>query len=292
MEPTKEIVPTHVLAQYLQSRSATRPMVQEAGPAFAAVTYRTDELHRHDYFEIYILDQGSGICVCDGETFKLNAGQVFVVPPGTMHFWENSISMDGFIARIPLIEGHSLLTSNDIKPEKFQLSGKVQPYLLSLLGWIVEEDPADDSRRTPISRLKWRLLFESLSSEAQKTIRNVASKTPTDISAAFMAFLERKFHLRWGVQDYAKALKISRSSLLRATQATYDCSPAELIQQRTLKEAQRLLTTTDHTCADISETLGYLSQAQFTRAFSGHFQEAPTVYRRKRQAAQGATTLS
>lgn len=292
MDQTNKIVPTHALAQYLQSRSATRPMVQEAAPAFAAVTYRTDELHRHDYFEIYILDQGSGICVCDGESFQLNAAQVFVVPPGTMHFWENSTSLDGFIARIPLIEGHSLLRGSDIRPETFQLTAEVHPHILSLLGWIVAEDPADDTRRSPISRLRWRLLFESLSSEAQKTSGDDATTTSTDISSAFMSILERKFHLRWGVQDYAKALKISRSSLLRATQATYERSPADLIQQRTLKEAERLLATTDYTCADISETLGYLSQAQFTRAFSGYFKEAPTVYRRKRQAAHDAIQLS
>jgi AraC-like DNA-binding protein len=51
-----------------------------------------------------------------------------------------------------------------------------------------------------------------------------------------------------------------------------------------LKEAERLLLTTDYTCADISETLGYLSQAQFTRSFSNHFDEAPTSFRRSRLA--------
>ncbi|MEO0486112.1 MAG: AraC family transcriptional regulator [Pseudomonadota bacterium] len=272
----------HALTHYLQSRSATRPMAQEVRSAFDVVTYRTDQLHRHDYFELFLLDEGRGCCVADSVEYRVLPHTVFVIPPGTMHYWKDSDALDGFIARIPLIEGHALLTGTDIRPEAFRVDVDVHPHLLALLRWIVLDDPKDDTRRTPLSRLRWRLLFEALSAEAQKSLRIPEISSPTDISAAFMTMLERKYHLRWGVQDYAKALKVSRSSLLRATQATYGCSPADLIQQRTLKEAERLLATTTQTCAEISETLGYLSQAQFTRAFSGHFKEAPTVYRRKR----------
>lgn len=283
MAPRARNVPMHTLAQYLQSRSATRPMAQEAGPAFNAVTYRTDELHRHDYFELYVLNRGSGRCIADSTHFDVEPQSVFVVPPGTMHYWDDSESMDGYIVRLPLIEGHALLTGTDIRPEIFRINEKVHPHLLALLAWIVADDPTDDSRRSPISRMRWRLFFECLSAEAQLAPSLPTVHTPKDISTAFMSILERKFHLRWGVQDYANALKVSRSSLLRATQSTYGCSPVELIQQRTFKEAERLLTTTNDSCADISESLGYISQAQFTRAFSSHFHEAPTVYRRNRR---------
>lgn len=287
MEILDNTVPMHALTHYLQSRSATRPMAQEARSAFDVVTYRTDQLHRHDYFELYFIDKGHGCCVADSVEYHVHPKSVFVIPPGTMHYWENSDALDGFIARIPLIEGHSLLTGTDISPETFQVDADMHPHLLALFRWIVLDDPKDDTRRTPISRTRWRLLFEGLSGEAQKKLRLPEASSPKDVSAAFMSVLERKYHLRWGVQDYAKALKVSRSSLLRATQANYGCSPAELIQQRTLKEAERLLTTTNQTCAEISESLGFLSQAQFTRAFSGHFNEAPTVYRRKRQVEAG-----
>lgn len=289
MEVPRDVVPMHALTQYLQSRSATRPMAQEIRSAFDAVTYRTDQLHRHDYFELYYVDKGRGCCVADTERYHVYPQSVFVIPPGTMHYWEKSDELDGFIARIPLIEGHALLTGTDIRPEVFEVDADVHPHLLALLTWIVSDDPKDDTRRTPLSRMRWRLLFEGLSGEAQKSLSLPEASSPKDISAAFMSVLERKYHLRWGVQDYAKALKVSRSSLLRATQSTYGCSPAELIQQRTLKEAERLLTTTNQTCAEISESLGYLSQAQFTRAFSGHFNEAPTVYRRRRQVAVEAS---
>ncbi|WP_136443873.1 helix-turn-helix domain-containing protein [Pacificoceanicola onchidii] len=290
METVENVAPMHALRQYLQSRSATRPMAQELRSAFGSVTYRTDQLHRHDYFEIYVLEKGQGLCVADAVYYQVKPQSVFIVPPGTMHFWENSDGMDGFIARIPLIEGHALLTRTEICPEVFQVDPGVHPHLLSLLRWIVADDPTDDTRRTPMSRMRWKLLFECLSGEAQKSLQNPDSSSQKDVSAAFMSTLERKYHLRWGVQDYAKALKVSRSSLLRATQAAYGCSPAELIQQRTLKEAERLLTTTDQTCAEISEALGYLSQAQFTRAFSGHFHEAPTVYRRNRMEDAGTAS--
>lgn len=284
MDQTNEMIPLHALAHYLQSRAASRPMAQDARSAFAAVAYRTDKLHRHDYFEVYVVDQGSGVCIADSERFFLKPLSIFVIPPGTVHYWENSTCMDGFIARVPLIEGHALLTSPDIRPDLFEVLSDVHRHILALFDWIVADDPKDECRRNPISRLRWRLMFECLSTQAHFVRQNGTERSPSDVSSAFMSLLERKFHLRWGVQDYAKTLKTSRSSLLRATQASYGCSPAELILKRTLKEAERLLLTTDYTCADISETLGYLSQAQFTRSFSNHFDEAPTSFRRSRLA--------
>jgi AraC-like DNA-binding protein len=107
-----------------------------------------------------------------------------------------------------------------------------------------------------------------------------------DLCASFLALLDRKYCLRWSVQDYVNALQVSRSKLLRCTQSQLQCTPVDLIRRRTLREAERLLVTTTRTCSDISDTLGFLSQAQFTHAFSTKFGLSPSRYRAKFDAEQ------
>ena len=196
MQSANSTVPLHKLASHNQSRSATRPMVQELRVAFQTVAYQTDELHRHDYFEVYVFNKGTGACVADDVTFQVSSRTVFVLPPGTMHYWKHSENIQGFIIRIPLIEGHMLFGNTMNCPESFPVQVQTLPHLVSLLTWMASDSPSQVSRRTPLSRQRWRLLFECLSDEAEKCSESFSVSGPSDVCASFRALLERKFHLR------------------------------------------------------------------------------------------------
>jgi mannose-6-phosphate isomerase-like protein (cupin superfamily) len=46
--------------------------------------------HRHPYGEVFVLREGEGTFVVDGETVVAQGGQVVVVPPGATHAFRNS----------------------------------------------------------------------------------------------------------------------------------------------------------------------------------------------------------
>jgi mannose-6-phosphate isomerase-like protein (cupin superfamily) len=51
---------------------------------------RSVDAHRHPYGEVFVIHDGEGTFVVDGETVTAHGGQVVVVPPGAVHAFRNS----------------------------------------------------------------------------------------------------------------------------------------------------------------------------------------------------------
>ncbi|HEY0212897.1 MAG TPA: AraC family transcriptional regulator [Paenirhodobacter sp.] len=98
--------------------------------------------------------------------------------------------------------------------------------------------------------------------------------------ARYSAMLERDFRDGLGVADYAQELGVTPTHLTRVCRATCGRAALDLLQDRRLYEARRLLTETDAPVKDISETLGFTSAAYFTRAFHARTGKTPSDFRK------------
>jgi mannose-6-phosphate isomerase-like protein (cupin superfamily) len=48
------------------------------------------DLHRHDYDEVIVVQEGRAICVAGNERREVKAGDIVVIPAGTPHKFTNS----------------------------------------------------------------------------------------------------------------------------------------------------------------------------------------------------------
>jgi AraC family transcriptional activator of pyochelin receptor len=87
------------------------------------------------------------------------------------------------------------------------------------------------------------------------------------------------------IDDIAKSIGINRDKLTRGFRELYQCSVAEALSERRLRQARQMLAASDLPVASIGYRCGYLNNAAFTRAFSRRFGMAPTVMRRVGVAA-------
>ena len=64
--------------------------------AVRAFTYTDYEIapHDHDFYEMNIILGGTGIHSIEGETFPVARGDVFVIPPMTVHAYRNTDRLD------------------------------------------------------------------------------------------------------------------------------------------------------------------------------------------------------
>jgi AraC-like DNA-binding protein len=83
----------------------------------------------------------------------------------------------------------------------------------------------------------------------------------------------------WTVSKLAAAVNQSRSNLSRRFVGLVGESPMRYLTNWRMQLAAELLSTTDRRVAQIAETLGYDSEAAFSRAFRREFALAPTEYR-------------
>jgi AraC-like DNA-binding protein len=82
-----------------------------------------------------------------------------------------------------------------------------------------------------------------------------------------------------GVDDLARAARLSRAHFSREFRAAFGESPHQYLLTRRLERAAALLRTTDRSVAEICFSVGLSSVGSFTTSFGRMFGRSPTAYR-------------
>lgn len=98
--------------------------------------------------------------------------------------------------------------------------------------------------------------------------------------ARFCALVEENFDTGLILQSYADQLGITTSYLRSACMKVIGSPPAQMIQERRLIEARRLLLYTPVTIAEAAYYLGFCDPAYFSRVFRYRFGQSPRELRK------------
>ena len=124
-----------------------------------------------------------------------------------------------------------------------------------------------------ITRLgKQQFLSPSVDSKEEDLIRN------------FNLLLEKHFKEYHQVQDYANLLFKSPKTLSNIFSKYSDRSPLQLIKDRIILEAKRLLMYTELSSKEIAFELGFDDPASFSRFFKNAVKESPSAFKKKQAA--------
>lgn len=132
------------------------------------------------------------------------------------------------------------------------------------------------------------ILIELMRLVAIQSHHRQVSPTPhTRTVARFRALVEEHFRASLTLQAYADELQISPKRLRIACTKVTGSAPAQLIQERRLIEARRLLLYTTNTITEVAYHLGFCDPAYFSRAFRSRFGKSPREMRRHDFAESG-----
>ncbi len=109
----------------------------------------------------------------------------------------------------------------------------------------------------------------------------VASSQADDVGLfqSFARLLEAEFAEHHDATWYADQLAISATQLASVLRALTGRTTKNLISDRVMAEAERLLRHTNLTVQQIADRLGYGDPLYFSRAFRQHVGEPPSAYR-------------
>ena len=129
--------------------------------------------------------------------------------------------------------------------------------------------------------------FAALRAGNLVAVEGQPSLTESDIAriAAARRIVDTRWQEKLTIDDIAKSCGINRDKLTRGFRELYQCSIAEALSERRLRQARQMLAASDLPVASIGYRCGYLNNASFTRAFSRRFGMAPTAMRRVGVAA-------
>jgi AraC family transcriptional activator of pobA len=97
----------------------------------------------------------------------------------------------------------------------------------------------------------------------------------------FANLLERDFAAHHDAAHYAEALGVPPAALSRALGEVTGRSTKELVTDRVMLEAKRLLRFTDLSVGEVAHRAGFADNLYFSRAFKRHSGEAPVAYRER-----------
>ncbi|MFJ3763437.1 helix-turn-helix domain-containing protein [Streptomyces sp. NPDC090082] len=243
---------------------------------------RADYPHRHTFYEIVHVVEGTGTHVLDTERHPVRPPQLGVILPGQVHRWEGVRGLEGSLV---------LFT-----PE-FLMGGAADEELLRRLGdrpW-VDLDPAAHERT---SRLMEELAEEYRSGDdgfagvlrsllhvllvraARMPGARTASAPPRGLAEEFLALAGRAAAEGLSVRECAGRLGVSAGHLNEAVRGATGRTPAALLRESRAREAQRLLVSTRLSVRQVAARVGFDDPAYFCRFFRREVGRSPGDFRK------------
>ena len=251
--------------------------------------------HRHDYHELLWLRDGRGEHLLDGRPLAVTPRSLTLIGRGQVHVFREAHDVVGAAVRFGdaallggaaqratpgwMLAGRGGLTVAVPESEVERLDG-----LVAALEAETVRPP--DARSAELERhlLSVLLLWTERWHEATHTERRDADDAEVHLHERFAERLEADYARHHDAGHYADALGVPAAALSRALTHVTGRSTKELVTDRVMLEAARLLRFTDLTVQEVGRRAGFRDPLYFSRAFKRHAGEAPSDFR---DAARG-----
>jgi AraC-like DNA-binding protein len=154
---------------------------------------------------------------------------------------------------------------------------------------IKREDHSSVIDRDDVLRAYVRILLIEAKRLYRPTKTTYTAESGVLITKKFLLLIEAHFHAKTLVTEYAKLLGITANHLNETVKRTTGKTAGELIRNRLLLEAKRLLIHSELTISEIADRLNFEDLSYFGRFFKKHTYCSPRDFRRKSmKSAKGA----
>jgi AraC family transcriptional regulator, transcriptional activator of pobA len=241
------------------------------------------EPHRHAYHELIWIRDGRGHHLIDGEPVEFGPHTLTLIAKGQIHQFARADDVSGIVVRFDddwlsgsrrwLFSGQacSALHVPDGDADRFEA-------LLDLLGEEIERPAGPESAELRSHLLSAALLWAQRWREAELE-GGGATGADVQLHRQFREALERDFTKSHEAGHYAAELGVTTGTLSRTLTKLTGRTTKQLILDRVLLEAARLLRFSDLSIKEIAARLGFSDQFAFSKAFKRQRGEAPLDFR-------------
>ncbi len=253
--------------------------------------------HRHTgMFQIVFVREGGATVRLDERTAELKAPAAVTVPSGVVHsfvFEPETLGHVVTVSQVLLVDARYRRSRKLLDPlyrAPLTLDFSDAPDQRDIVARTLEQMHAEflwpQLGRSSMFEWQLRILLMTLRRQLERI--SAPQSEPGSRSETFARLrelIEDQYRQHWSIADYAEALGISRVQLNRLARSFADKSVLDLIQDRLLLEAQRHLTYTSASAAEIAYELGFQDPAYFSRVFKRRTGATPGEFRRSSRAA-------
>ncbi|WEA01340.1 AraC family transcriptional regulator [Mucilaginibacter sp. SJ] len=248
--------------------------------------------HRHSFYHLVLFTDGGGSHTIDFESFEVKPGQIYFMTPGQVHSWDFEGFTDGyiinfsssfiqsFLLRSGYFDNFYFLNGNP-KDEVIDLPADQLQVIISLFEKIlaeVEKPAALGSDMVKLLMLQIFILINRCGGKSDNFGKQGYNQT---LIRNFQKLIEQHYiHVKLP-KDYAELLYITPNHLNAVCKDVLGLSAGEVIRNRTLLEAKRLLTNPRLNISEIAFNLNFSDNSYFTKFFKKIEGITPEEFRKK-----------
>tara|TARA_R110000868_G_scaffold94345_4_gene260366 strand:- start:4136 stop:4999 length:864 start_codon:yes stop_codon:yes gene_type:complete len=251
-----------------------------------------EEPHRHDFYLLVFFTAGSGSHEVDFDKFQVQAGSVFVLQPGQMHHWDLSEDVDGFVVFYSKEMYNLYFGQKDIDSFSFYYSVNtkseivltdeetiaLQPLFKMMLAESVENKIFKQDKILNLLDIIHIELARKYNETVVPEVHAYNSKIKQ-----FGQLVEANFVDEKAASFYADALNISLKHLNRICNEMLKKTTTQVITDRVILEAKRMLMNKNLSISEIATKLGYDDYSYFVRLFKKNTAMTPKGFRLSKQ---------
>ncbi len=248
--------------------------------------------HSHNFYLCVLFTKGTGTHEIDFSTYDIHPGKIFFLKPGQTHFWKFETAPEGYIFFHSKAFYNMHYLTHKLSAFPFYYSYQNPPFL----------DLSDDYKAIEV---KYQNLYnEYLDSKPFRELKivntisdiymDLTRKYAVDIDIAnysqsgylkILEKLENFIDLHYDKEKlpkfYANKLNITTKHLNRVVKETVNKTTNQLITERVIVEAKRLIVHSNSSLFAIADTLGFKDYAYFSRYFKNRVKVTPLEFRKR-----------
>ncbi|WP_088184573.1 helix-turn-helix domain-containing protein [Sphingobium sp. Z007] len=245
-------------------------------------------VHR-DLNHIILIAQGGGAMQAEAAQVGFDAPCLLLVPAGIVHGFTWHSESRGHVTTIAdAYLRHLIARDADLAPlfahphavalppGEGDAAQAIIARMAQELGW------AGPGQRAAVESALLSLMVLALRHATLAQAAQSGTARQAALVARLRERIEQRFRQREPVADHAKALGASLTALRQACAQIAGTSPAQMLDDRALLEARRLLLYSQLSVADIAYAIGFEDPAYFSRFFTRHIGQPPRAYRAAR----------
>lgn len=248
--------------------------------------------HRHSFYHLVLFTKGAGTHTIDFERFDVKPGQIYSMAPGQVHSWAFEGDIDGYVINFsarffqsfflnqayiesfPFFRGDAAVSVVNLCEETYQ---KIK----TLFEEIVSETEHRDVFNADMARLLMMQVFIIINRASGLTVASEALSYNETLVRNFQRLVDEHYTRLKLPRDYAALLYITPNHLNAVCQDVLGFSAGEVVRNRLLLEAKRLLTNPKMNINEIALTLNFSDNSYFTKFFKKAENRTPEEFRKE-----------
>jgi len=248
--------------------------------------------HRHTFYHLVIFTEGAGTHAIDFEQFDVQPYQVYFMIPGQVHSWSFEGFTDGYIINFSETFFQRFLLNatyaqdfsffkGDVKTSVINLPVHLHKKVKDLFDDIIAETTLDGDLAADMVRvlmLRFFIIVSRLNNEDRRT--GPASYNQT-LVRNFQQLISENYTRLKLPKDYAELLYITPNHLNAVCKDVLGTAAGDVIRNRLVLEAKRLLTNQQLNINEIAFALNFSDNSYFTKFFKKAEGKTPEEFRKQ-----------